>query len=173
MAKHPTHPKLSRAIQQPVQATAPEPTRIPDFSLLSEEKKEELRTEAQLRIKAREEARAIEAFLQAEIDRLDKERHPEVHEPEEDIDISSLALYADKIVVNGKPYAWNQIHRVKKSLADVFREIVQRSQRHEAEIQSGDNYTTFYNKLRGNADFSKQFGVGKRISAASGTRLGF
>ncbi len=173
MAKNPTHPKLGRAIQQPVQASAPDPVRIPDFNLLDEDKKEELRKEALAKIVAREIARAEQAFLEAEIDRLDKERHPEVHEPEEDIELTGLALYCDKIVINGRPYMWNRTYRVKKSLADVFREIMQRSQRHEAEIQSGDNYTTFYNKLRNGDWSSKQFGVGKQISVGTGARTGF
>ncbi len=173
MAKHPTHPKLSRAIQQPVQAMAPDPVRIPDFSLLDEETKARLRQDAAAKIDAREIARAEQAFLEAEIERLDKERHPEVHEPEEDIALDGLALYADRIIINGKAYVWGRTYRVRKSLADVFREIMQRSQRHEAEIQSGDNYTTFYNKLRQGSGFSKQFGVGKQISVSSGARTGF
>jgi hypothetical protein len=173
MAKQHTHPKLSRAIQQPVQADPPDPVRIPDFSLLDEETKDRLRLDAAAKIDAREIARAEQAFLEAEIERLDKERHPEVHEPEEDIDLNGLALYADRITINGKAYVFGRSYRVKKSLADVFREIMQRSRRHEAEIQSGDNYTTFYNKLRNGDWASKQFGVGKQISVASGARTGF
>lgn len=169
----PRHPKVSRAIQQPVQAEAPEPVRNPDFSLLNDETKERLRKDAAAKIEAREIAAAEKAFLEAEIARLDKERHPEVHEPEEEITLDGLALYCDRITIDGKVYAFGRSYTVKKSLADVFREVMARTRRHEAEIRSGDNYSNFYNKMRNGDLNSKQFGVGKQLSVSTGARTGF
>jgi len=167
-------PQLSRPIQRPVQQPqASEPVRIPDFSLVSEEKKEALLKEARERIEAKEIALAEQAFLEAEIARLDRERHPEAHEEMVDYFIDGLALYADRIVLDGKTFMFGRTYKVRKSVALVFDEIMQRTRRHEAEIKSGDNYTTFYNKMRAGQWDQKQAGVGKQFSVGSNQRTGF
>ena len=170
MAKN---PKINRPIQQPVQNAPAEPTRIPNFELLDEETKERLRAEARVKIDAREIAAAEQAFMQAELDRLDRERHPEAVEEMVTVDLDGLALYADRIVLDGRVYMFGRTYTVRKSVAAVFQEVMARSRRHEAEIKSGDNYTTFYNKLRAGDWASKQPGVGKQLSASTGARTGF
>jgi len=166
--------RFNRPIQRQVQPEPPEAVRIPDFSLISREKREELLKEAKARIDAKEIAAAEQAFLEAEIERLDRERHPEAHEEMVEINLEGLALYADRIVLDGRTYMFGRTYRVRKSMAEVMAEVMQRSRRHEAEIRSGDNYTTFYNKIRNGEWNQKQFGVGKQISTSdTNQRTGF
>lgn len=130
-------PKKSPTFNRPVKDFAPpsldtkEP--VPNFDLIPEEHKEALRLKAKARVEARERDRAETAFLDAEEDRLERELHPEVHEELQDITID-LAIYADRIVIDGKHYMHGRTYKgLPKSRCDVMRDIMARTYKHHAE----------------------------------------
>ena len=142
-------PKLNKPISRPIQADpAPDPVRLPDFNLLDEAAKTKLRAEAAEKFRQREIARAEDAFLKEELERLDRESHPEIHEEEIEVDTGGLAVYCDRLVIDGQTYWADHVYKVKKSLGDVILDQMSRTRRHQAEVQSGDNYTTTYNRIR-------------------------
>ena len=143
-------PKLNKPISRPIQADpAPDPVRLPDFNLLDEAAKTKLRAEAEEKFKQREIARAEDAFLKEELERLDREAHPEIVEEKRDIDTGELAVYADRHMIDGRTFWADHIYKnIPKSLYDVLMEQQCRTRRHQAEVQSGDNYTTTYSRIR-------------------------
>lgn len=104
----------------------------PDFSLLTEEDKDRLRKEAQDEVTARERKRAMNAFLDAEVARHEKELHPEAYEEEKEITID-LALYAVDIVLDGRHYVHGRKYTVKKSVYDALNDIMYRTHKHYRE----------------------------------------
>ena len=151
----------------PVKPAAHVMPRDVDFSILSEERKQELRAKAEAKVRAQQIVEAEDAFLAAEMDRQDRELHPEtVHETRElRLD---LALYADRVTLDGKPYYHGELYTVPKPVYDVLKECEARTWRHDDEIRSGDTNDAFYRK-------SRQMSVNMRtgIATAAGAPLRF
>ena len=127
--KHAIFNKPTREYEQQAPNTR-EPD--PDFSLLSEEEKEEIRKDAAAKVDAAEKDRAWQAFLDAETKRIEKSLHPEAHEEEKKITID-LAIYAAEILLDGKRYLYGREYTVKKSVFDALSEIMYRTHRHYRE----------------------------------------
>lgn len=117
------------------QRFVPEPAVLepaPNFDLLSEETKEELRKQARAKVEADEIDRASEAFKAAEIERLEREAHPEAFEEEREITID-VALYADRVILDGRTYMFGRTYTVKKRVYDSLMDIMARTHRHYAD----------------------------------------
>jgi hypothetical protein len=114
-----------REYEPPAREFEPEP----NFDLLDEETKDELRKKAAARVEAAERDRAMEAFLEAETKRIEKELHPEAHEEEKEVEID-VALYADRIILDGKHYMHGRKYTVKKSRFDALQDIMWRTKKH-------------------------------------------
>ena len=148
-------PRKSPTFNRPVKDYAPAPMEdkepLPNFDLLSPEQKTELTAKAKARVEARERDRAMEAFLSAEVDRIERELHPEAFEEEREITVD-LAIYADRLIINGKHYMHGRTYTVKKSLFDAMNDIIAHTHKHYAETHR-DPTKAFYN---GQREISKQ-----------------
>ena len=111
----------------PIEPKEPEP----NFDLLDEDTKEKLRLKAAAKVEAAERERAEHAWLEAEIERIEKELHPEAFEEEREITID-LALYADRIIINGKQYMHGRTYKVGKNLYDSMQDIISQTHKHYA-----------------------------------------
>lgn len=149
MAKLGRPPKLNRPIRDPDFPNRADPPRQPvNFDLLTEEDRARIRADAEARVTAREKERAEEAYLELQELKVRKERNPEAFEEEVDY-IPDLAIYcSDGLRVDGRVYEHGRTYRVKASVAASLREMAQRTHRHEAEVQSGDPYNSFYSRQR-------------------------
>jgi hypothetical protein len=101
----------------------------PNFDLLSEETKERLREDAKVKVEARERARAMDAFLAAEVERIERATVPDAHEEEREVEID-LAIYADRIIVDGRVFMHGRRYTVKKSLYDSLMDIQAQTWKH-------------------------------------------
>jgi hypothetical protein len=124
--KSPIFNKPSRDYDRP-SIEALEPT--PNFDLLSEDEKAEIRAKAEAKVIDDEKQRAWQAFLDAEVKRLEKELHPEAYEEEKEITID-LALFADRIILDGRTYMHGRKYTVKKSVYDSLAEIQSKTWKH-------------------------------------------
>jgi hypothetical protein len=135
----------------------------PNFDLLDEVTKQELRAKAKARVEARERDRATEAFLAEEVERIERETHPEAYEEEKEITID-LAIYADRLIINGRHFMHGRTYTVKKSLYDSLRDIMARTHRHYAD--------THRDPARAMMEAQQQFAKGgpsfATVSASSG-----
>jgi hypothetical protein len=128
---------------------AHEPQRALDFdALLTPEKQAEIRAKAKAKIAARDILDAEEAFLKAEMEKADKAAHPEAFVEMREIRID-LALFADRIVLDGKHYMAGELYVVPKPVYDVMKEMERNTYRHDEEIKSGHSNDAFYRKERG------------------------
>jgi hypothetical protein len=136
MAKSPARGRSKVLLNKPTREfeQLPPNTRDPDpnFDLLSEEEKEEIRKDAAAKVDAAEKDRAWQAFLEAETKRLEKTLHPEAHEEEKEIEID-LAIYAPEILLDGKRYLYGRKYTVRKSVYDALNEIMYRTHKHYRE----------------------------------------
>lgn len=107
----------------------------PNFDLLSDERKAKLTEDAKSKVEARERVRAEDAFLAAEIERIERELIPDAHEEMKEI-VIDLALGNDQIVLDGKWYMYGRTYTVKKSIYDSLREIIQRTHWHYAQTHT-------------------------------------
>lgn len=114
-----------REYAQPIEDLEP----APNFDLLSEEDKAALREKARKKVDDNERLRAMEAFLEAETKRVEKELHPEAYEEEKEVEID-VALYADRIILDGKHYMHGRKYTVKKSRFDALQDIMWRTKKH-------------------------------------------
>lgn len=145
-------PKKSPTFNRPVKDFAPPSIDVrepaPNFDLISEEDKHALRAKAKARVEARERDRAMEAYLAAEEDRLERELHPEAHEELQDITLDGLADYADRIILDGKHYIWGRTYKdLPKSRCDVMRDIMYRTRKHYADTHR-DPQKAFFESQR-------------------------
>ncbi len=131
----------------PVKPAAHVLPREVDFSVLTEEKKAELRAKAEAKVRAQEIIAAEDAYLAKEMSRLDKEAHPETVYEMRDIRLD-LAMYADRVTLDGQVYYHGELYTVPKPVYDVLRECEARTWKHDDEIKSGDTNDSFYRKLR-------------------------
>ena len=127
---------------------AHEPKRVVDFDILSDVEKDAIRQKAVAKVQARNKLDAEEAFLKAEMERHERETHPEVFPEMREIRID-LALFADRIILDGKQYFAGELYTVPKPVFDVIKELERNTYRHEEEIRSGNTNDAFYRKERG------------------------
>ena len=151
MAKSPVRSsKKSATFNRPVKDYAPAPLEDkepePNFDLLSEEDKDALRKKAAAKVDAAEITRAMDAYLEAEIARIERERHPEAFEEEQDVKID-LAIYANMIILDGRRYVHGKIYKVKKRVGDVMRDIMSQTFKHYRSTHR-DPTAEFYNAQR-------------------------
>ena len=126
-------PQFNKPAGREYSQEPPEPAELkPNFDLLTEADKEEIRKDAAAKVEAAEKDRAWQAFLEAETKRIERELHPEAHEEEREIEID-LALYADRIVINNVHYMHGRKYTVKKGLYDAMTDIMWRTRKHYAE----------------------------------------
>ena len=141
--------------------------RTVDTSIIPPERQEEIRRQAEAKVRARLIVEAEEALLAEEMDRLDREAHPEgVHEMRE-IRLD-LALYADRVTLDGKVFYHGEHYTVTKPVYDVLKECEAKTWRHDDEIRSGDTNDAFYRK-------SRQMSVNMRtgVATAAGAPMRF
>ena len=140
MAKTPAKPTVA--------PKAHEKTRALDYdALLTPEEQAAIRAKARAKIAARDKLDAEEALLKAEMEKVDKEAHPEAFVEMREIRID-LALFADRVVLDGKHYYAGELYTVPKPVYDVIKEMERNTYRHEQEIKSGDSSDAFYRKER-------------------------
>jgi hypothetical protein len=164
MAKNtiPTRPTPPKAHPAPDRIIDPE-------KLLDDATKASLRAKAQAKVKARDIADAEEAYLKAEMERLDKEAHPEIVEEMREIRVS-LALYADRVVLDGRAYFADETYVVSKRVYDVLKECERNSFRHDEEVHSGNADDHFYRKSR---QYSASMRTGVATSGLTGAPVRF
>ena len=106
-------------------------------------------------------------LLAKQMDDLDKELHPETVYEMRDLRLD-LALYADRVTLDGKAYYHGELYTVPKPVYDVLKECEARTWRHDDEIRSGDTNDAFYRK-------SRQMSVNMRtgVATAAGAPLRF
>jgi hypothetical protein len=104
----------------------------PNFDLLTEEDKQELRAKAAAKAEAREKQRAMDAFLEEEEARIERELHPEIHEEQKEIEID-CALYADRIILDGRHYMHGRKYTVGKGKYDSLMDVMHRQHKHYAD----------------------------------------
>jgi hypothetical protein len=147
MARDIPKQRLNKPLHDPIRPEPPESKAPVNFDLLSDAEKATIRQKAEDRVLANEKLRAENALLEQEMERVTKERNPEAFEEMKDITID-LALYADRIVINGRVYPYGWSGKVPKRVYDTLMEIMGRTFRHEQEINSGSAYNEFYMKER-------------------------
>lgn len=127
---------------------ATELKRSVDFNaVLNDEEREAIRAKARVKVAARDKLDAEEAFLKSEMERLDREAHPEAFVEMREIRID-LALFADRVILDGRQYYAGELYTVPKPVYDVLKEMERNTYRHDQEIK-GDNNDAFYRKERG------------------------
>ena len=127
---------------------AHEPKRAVDVdALLTPEKKAEISAKAKMKVEARDILDAEEAFLKSEMERVERERHPEVFVEMREIRLD-LALFADRVTLDGKVYYAGELYTVPKPVYDVLKEFERNTYRHDEEIKSGNTNDAFYRKER-------------------------
>lgn len=140
MARPPGRPRgsgrKSPLFNKPDKYYGPDPIEpsepAPNFDLLDEATKELLRQKAEVKVEAAERERAENAWFKAEMARIEKELHPEAFEEQKEI-LIDLALYADRIMINGVSYMHGRTYTVGKSLYDAMRDIMARTHKHYAD----------------------------------------
>jgi hypothetical protein len=148
MAKTPTKTPVRRSASRPLfnhpekKLSAPDPhpehEPAPNFDLLTDEMKAKLREDALVQVEARERDRAMEAYLAAEVERIERELVPDSHEEMKEIYID-LAIYADRIIIDGKHYMHGRTYTVKKSLYDSMKDIQAQTWQHYANTHKDPN----------------------------------
>jgi hypothetical protein len=143
--------KISRPIrdsQQDAKPTPP-PERILDLdALLTDAEKDAIRAKARIKIDARDKLDAEEKFLRDEMERLDREAHPEI--VDEMIDFTpDLADFADAIRIDGKVYHHGYTTKVPASQLATLLDIQYQTHRHDFEItKRGSANANFYRRSR-------------------------
>jgi hypothetical protein len=140
--------KISRPIQDSKQSAPVKPDLKLDLeALLSPEERENIRKKALVKIQARDLEEATERYLKQEMERLDRELHPEA-EVQVVPYVPDLALYADAIRMDGRTYHHGYRYDVPaESLAQLL-DIEWQTKRHEQEITRGGTQDNFYRRSR-------------------------
>ena len=97
------------------------PKRVIEYDLLTEEDKTRLRAEAQAKIDERAKLAAEQAYLESQVEELERSRYPEIFEEKIDITID-LALCAQDISINGKKYMHGATYTVPRSVYQTLKE---------------------------------------------------
>ena len=122
----------------------PQPKKTVDTSILSDEQREKIRARAKAKVEK-------ERMLEAEAKLLEQFEAEErqvvgVDEQTEDVFID-LAPYADRIMLDGVIYFQGQTKTVRTSVADVIREICEKTWEHQSIVDGKPE--DFYRKGRG------------------------
>ena len=120
------------------------PKMIVDTSILAPEKIKEIQAKAKANVE-KERQRAAEAQLLEELE-LEERRASGVIEKLEDVTID-LAPYADRLMIDGKILFNGQTKTVKASEAEVIREMMQATWRHQSIVDG--KAEDFYRRSRG------------------------
>ena len=120
------------------------PKMIVDTSILAPEKIKELQAKAKANVE-KERQRAAESQMLEELE-LEERRANGSVETLEDITID-LAPYADRLMIDGKILFQGQTKTVKASEADVIREMMQATWRHQSIVDGKPE--DFYRRGRG------------------------
>lgn len=119
------------------------------YPVLSNEEVVAVRAEARKKLEAERIAAAKKSLLAEETERLRMEEGMVTGgEGDEMVDITIvLAQHSDRLLVNMRPYWHGMTYRVPRHVANSFREMMYRGERHENEIR-GNSLATFYQKNR-------------------------
>jgi hypothetical protein len=120
------------------------PKMIVDTSILAPEKIKELQLKAKANVE-KERQRAAEAQLLEELE-LEERRANGSVEPMEEVYID-LAPYADRLMIDGKILFQGQTRMVRASEAEVIREMIQATWRHQSIVDGKPE--DFYRRSRG------------------------
>lgn len=120
------------------------PKMIVDTSILAPEKIKEIQAKAKANVE-KERQRAAEAQLLEELE-LEERRANGSIEKTEDVTID-LAPYADRLMIDGKILFNGQTKTVKASEAEVIREMMQATWRHQSIVDGKPE--DFYRRSRG------------------------
>jgi len=127
---------MEKGISRPEKKITPSPAkkrkRDIDFGLLNPEERARITKEAQAQVLEEDRQAAVEAFLEEEKKRIERELHPEIVEPTETIQIV-LPEWADAIRLDGRVLVHGMIVDVTAPVASVIREIMYRAQEHDDE----------------------------------------
>lgn len=115
-----------------------------DTSIIPEERIKELRAKAKATVDKKRQV-AAEAQLLEEFE-LEEQRANGTIEPTEEIFID-LAPYADRLMIDGKILFQGQTKTVRASEADVIREMMQATWRHQSIVDGKPE--DFYRRSRG------------------------
>ena len=132
-------------ISRPINTVTTEPPvrrKLDIDTLLTPEKKAELRKDAEAKIRAREIAAAEEEYLQQQMKAYDNALHPEIVEEYRDITLD-LPPYMDRIILDGHHYMQGGRYTVRKSVFDVMREITWNAFRHDDEVNNRRNSNAY------------------------------
>ncbi len=168
---------MSRAISESEKPIPPKPKRNIDYDLLSDEDKERITREAEGKIAERARLEAEKAFYVQEVERLERNKYPEIFEEKFQITLD-LALYArcsggvSGICLDGKTYLHGGSYTVPRSVYLVLKEQEQATQRHEASLHEGDPYHTFYRRERALQSGVKNDPNSVQVSARGGIVAG-
>jgi hypothetical protein len=111
-------------------------------SLLTPEKKAQLKQEAEDKILAREIAAAEAEYLQKMTDELDRARHPEIVEEYREISLD-LPPFMDRVVLDGRHYMHGGRYTVPKRVFDVMREVTWNAFKHDDEVNNRRNSNAY------------------------------
>jgi hypothetical protein len=132
-------------------------TRDIDLSVLTATEIAALKQTAEVRLTAKLKVDAEEEFIKQEMDRLEKTRYPSLVEEMREVRIN-LALYADRILLDGRSYFHGEVYNVPKSVYDVIKECEAASFRHDDEVH-GDPDANFYKRNRARYKLSARTGA--------------
>lgn len=141
-------PITSKPIKESVQAEPKKRTLDLDLEkLLTVEEREIILKKAKLKIEARDKEEAADRYLKLEMERLDREAHPEL--VEETVAFTpDLAIFADAIRMDGKVMHHGYSYQVPKSMLPQLLDIQFQTHRHHHEINRGGNNDNFYRRSR-------------------------
>lgn len=142
---------------RPTPPKAPAPVREPDYSLLDDKTVADLRAKAEAKVLARRKVEAEEAFLATEMEKIERDLYPAEVQEMRDI-VLDLALYADRVTLDGRVFYHGVHYTVPKPVYDVLKECEANSRRHDEEIH-GDPDSNFYRQDRNRYKVSARTGA--------------
>lgn len=143
---------MARKISRPITASKQsEPAKAElhlDFDkLLTREEREAIKAKAALKIEARDKEEASARYLKAEMERIDKELHPEA-EVQMVSFTPQLADFADAIRMEGRTYHHGFTYEVPAHQLAQLLDIQYQTHRHDREITRGRSSEEFYRRSR-------------------------
>lgn len=135
MGDKPAAPETTaEAKTKPARAAKPKDA---DEPLVTDDEIAAARAEAQRRVREAEKAAALARIIEEEEYRLKREQGQRTGVVDKDEQVSihiDLAEFSDKIMLNGVQYWHGYTYEVPRHVADTLREIMQRTHRHQMEI---------------------------------------
>ncbi len=126
---------------------SPEPERL--HAILSNEEVLQIRKDARAKLEKERLEAAKKSFLTEELERLRMEEGLVTGGAgDEMVDVTIvLAEHSDRLLVNMRPYWHGRTYRVPRHVANSFREMMYRGERHQNEID-GKSWSAFYQSAR-------------------------